>query len=103
MVLTTSKVEIHEGPTAKSKEIEQFRPCELWCWAGLPSKRGFNSEEKLVGVESKLNRLWAMETKDWEDQDKNWEVNRARKLQKASHQILAHYVKTIEDTGDLLN
>ena len=75
MVLTTSKVETQEGPTAKSKEIEQFGPCELWHWAGLPSKRGFNSEDKLVGVESKLNRVWAMETKDREDQDKNWEGN----------------------------
>ena len=44
-----------------------------------------------------------METKDREDQDKNWEGNRARKLQKASRQILAHYMKTIEDTGDLLD
>lgn len=44
-----------------------------------------------------------METKDREDQDKNWEGNRAGKLQRASRQILAHYVKTIEDSGDLLD
>lgn len=37
-----------------------------------------------------------METKDREGQNKNWEGDRARKLQKANHHILAHYVNTIE-------
>ena len=67
--------------------------------SGLPSRTETHKEEKHLGVESKLSRIWTTEKKEKESLDRGRRGENTKKNQETSHQMFAHFLKTSKQTN----
>lgn len=69
--------------------------------SGPPSRTETYKEEKHLGVESKLGRIWTTEKKGKESPDRSRRGENTKKIQETSHQMFAHFLKTNKQKWEL--